>query len=162
TGLYFRALTDGLSPIPLIPDEIRSRWRSRASEEGAPALHAVLKERDPEMAARLNRTDPQRVVRALEVLEATGVSLARWQEKPGEPVVRLEDGHAFVISREREELRQRCDARFGLMMQGGAVDEVRALMQLGLSAELPVMRALGVRPLAELIAGKLSAEEAAE
>lgn len=162
TGLYFKALTDGLSPIPVIPDEIRTRWRARASGEGAPALHAILNERDPEMAARLRPTDPQRIVRALEVLEATGVSLARWQEMPGDPVVRVADAHTVVISRDREELRARCDARFDAMLERGAIEEVRALLQLGLDPSLPVMRALGVKPLAALIEGRLSAAEAAE
>ncbi len=162
TGLYFKALTDGLSPIPPIPEEIRSRWRSRASEEGAPALHAILTERDPEMAARLRPSDPQRIVRALEVHEATGLSLARWQERPGEPALEVEDGRAFVVSREREDLRQRCDARFDAMMAAGAVDEVRALLGLGLDPDLPVMRALGVKPLAGLIDGRWTTAEASD
>jgi tRNA dimethylallyltransferase len=162
TGLYFKALTEGLSPIPPIPDEIRARWRACAGEEGAAALHAILAERDPEMAARLRPTDPQRLVRALEVLEATGTSLARWQEEPGEPVVRVEDGRAVVVAPERDVLRQRIDARFDRMMAHGAVEEVRALLQLALSPELPVMRALGVGSLARLIAGEASPAEAAE
>jgi tRNA dimethylallyltransferase len=162
TGLYFKALTEGLSPIPPIPDEIRARWRACAGEEGAAALHAILAERDPEMAARLRPTDPQRLVRALEVLEATGTSLARWQEEPGEPVVRVEDGRAVVVAPERDVLRQRIDARFDRMMAHGAVEEVRALLQLALSPELPVMRALGVGPLARLIAGEASPAEAGE
>jgi tRNA dimethylallyltransferase len=160
TGLYFKALTHGLSPVPSIPQEIRNRWRRRATEEGAPALHTVLAARDPEMAARLRPSDPQRVVRALEVLEATGLSLARWQEKPGEPAVRLKDVHAVVVSREREDLRRRCDVRFDAMLAAGAVEEVGALLQLGLDPDLPVMRALGVRPLAAMIEGRLTADEA--
>lgn len=162
TGLYFKALTDGLSPIPPIPDEIRARWRTRAGEEGPAALHAILTERDPEMAARLRPTDPQRIVRALEVFEATGLSLARWQEKPGEAALEVEDGRAFVVSRDRDELRRRCDDRFDDMMAAGAVEEVRALLALGLDPDLPVMRALGVRPLAGLVEGRLSVDEASE
>ena len=162
TGLYFKALTEGLSPVPAIPDEIRMRWRDRASEEGPGPLHAILSERDPEMAARLRPTDPQRLVRALEVLEATGVSLARWQEKSGQPVVQLEHARTFVVLREREDLRERCDARFDLMMHQGALEEVRALVALGLDPELPVMRALGVRPLAGLLAGEIGLERATQ
>lgn len=162
TGLYFKALTEGLSPIPPIPEEIRSHWRARANEEGAPALHAVLAERDPEMAARLQPSDPQRIVRALEVQEATGLSLARWQERPGDPALKIEDGRAFVVSRDREELRRRCDARFDAMIAAGAVEEVRALLGLGLDPDLPVMRALGVKPLAALIEGRLTAAEASD
>jgi tRNA dimethylallyltransferase len=162
TGLYFKALTDGLSPVPPIPDEIRAYWRSRASAEGAAAMHAILTERDPVMAARLRPTDPQRLTRALEVLEATGVSLATWQELPGDPVVPVREGRAFVISRDRDELKQRCDARFDGMIAEGAVEEVRALMQLGLAPDLPVMRAVGVKPLAGLTEGRLTLDEAAE
>lgn len=162
TGLYFKALTEGLSPIPQIPDEIRARWRQAAGEEGAAALHAVLAERDPEMAARLRPTDPQRIVRALEVLEATGRSLARWQEIPGEPAITIGEGRAFVVAPSREEMRRRIDARFDAMLAEGALDEVRALVGLGLDPDLPAMRALGVKPLAELLAGRMAKEEAAE
>lgn len=162
TGLYFKALTEGLSPIPQIPDEIRARWRQAAGEEGAAALHAILAERDPEMAARLRPTDPQRIVRALEVLEATGISLARWQEIPGEPAVTIGEGRAFVVAPSREEMRGRIDARFDAMLVGGALEEVRTLVGMGLDPELPVMRALGVKPLADLLAGKMGREEAAE
>lgn len=162
TGLYFKALIEGLSPVPSIPEPVRAHWRSRASEEGAASLYEVLKSRDPEMASRLKPTDPQRIVRALEVLEATGISLARWQEQPGEPVVAVREGHAIVVSPERDELRRRCDSRFDAMMEAGAVEEVRELLDLELNPELPVMRALGVKPLAELLARRLSREHAAE
>lgn len=162
TGLYFMALTEGLSPIPPVPDDIRSHWRSRAAEIGPAALHAELAARDPVMAARLRPTDPQRLVRALEVLDATGVSLAEWQAKPGEPVVHVEEGRAFVVSRDRDDLFARCDARFDAMLAEGALDEVRALLQLGLSRDLPVMRALGVAPLADQIAGATTPAAAAE
>ncbi len=162
TGLYFKALTEGLSPIPQIPADIRSKWREAAVEQGAAALHAVLQARDPVMAARLKPTDPQRIVRALEVQEATGRSLAEWQQIPGEPFVRVEEGRAFVVAPSREEMRARIDARFDDMLAQGALDEVRALMQLDLGDDLPVMRALGVKPLRDLLVGGTGLEEAAE
>jgi tRNA dimethylallyltransferase len=162
TGLYFKALLEGLSPMPAIPDEIRAGWRARASEEGPAALHASLATRDPEMAARLRPTDPQRLVRALEVLDATGVSLARWQERPGVPLAQAVPGRAFVVAPEREVLRARIDARFDAMLANGAADEVRALLQHGWSPEQPVMRALGVAPLAGMLAGRLTPCEAAD
>ncbi len=162
TGLYFKALTEGLSPIPAIPEEIRTRWRETAADDGAAALHRILAERDPEMAARLRPTDPQRLARALEVLEATGRSLAEWQALPGEPVLTVAEGRALVVAPDREEMRRRTDVRFDAMMTAGAVDEVRALMQLGLDTDLPVMRALGVKPLSDFVSGRASAVEAAE
>lgn len=162
TGLYFKALLEGLSPIPKVPDEIRKRWRKAASDEGPAALHALLATRDPEMAARLRATDPQRIARALEVLDATGVSLARWQETPGDPALQLADTLPLVVSPPRDELRRRIDLRFDRMMNEGAADEARALMERGLDPELPVMRALGVRPLIEMGQGALSRNDAAE
>ena len=162
TGLYFKTLIEGLSPIPAVPDDVRAHWRGEADRIGAAALHAILSDRDPLMAERLKPTDPQRLVRALEVLDATGRSLAEWQQDPGEPVLRAEDTRRFVIMPDREELRRRCDARFDLMMSGGALEEVRALVTLGLDPDLPVMRALGVRPLAELLAGEINLEDATQ
>jgi tRNA dimethylallyltransferase len=161
TGLYFKALIDGLSPVPAIPDDVRSAWRTTAAEIGASELHAILASRDPEMAARLRPTDPQRVTRALEVLEATGRSLAYWQTLPGTAVLKSEDVERYVVSVERDELYRRCDARFERMLEGGALAEVEALAALGLPPGLPVMGALGVRPLMQLLAGNMSREDAA-
>lgn len=162
TGLYFKVLLEGLSPIPRVPNEIRDRWRAEADRVGAAALHVILARRDPEMASRLNPTDPQRVTRALEVLEATGRSLAHWQTIPGEPVLREDETVRLVVSPERDDLYRRIDARFDTMLLGGALDEVTALRKLELSPELPVMRALGVRPLIQHLAGDVTAEAAAE
>lgn len=162
TGLYFKALLEGLSPIPQIPDDIRNHWRAEAELKGPAALHAVLAVRDPVMAARLKPTDPQRIVRALEVLEATGKSLAEWHEVPGEPVIKESETVRFVMSVDRGELHRRCDARFEAMMKAGAVEEVAAIAAQGLDPSLPVMRALGVAPLIELIAGKVSRKDAVE
>ena len=162
TGLYFKALLEGLSPIPRISDEIRARWRKAAAEKGSAALHDMLAVRDPVMAGRLRPTDPQRIVRALEVIEATGVSLARWQEMPGEPALQLAEVLPLVVSPPREELRKRIDGRFDAMMRDGALDEVEALARLALDPDLPVMRALGVRPLIAHLEGGVGRIEAAE
>jgi tRNA dimethylallyltransferase len=160
TGLYFKTLLEGLSPVPPVPDEIRSHWRGEAERIGAAALHAVLEERDPVMAGRLQATDPQRIVRALEVLESSGRSLADWQERPGAPVLATDEALRFVVTLARDELYRRCDARFERMIEAGALPEVERLAALGLDAGPPVMRALGVRPLLELLAGKATREEA--
>lgn len=161
TGLYFKTLTDGLSPIPEIPAGVRRLWRDKALEIGPVALHAELQRRDPDMAARLEPGDSQRITRSLEVLEATGRSLALWQTLPGEPVLGPEfDSHRFVLMPDRAELYRRTDARFDAMMAAGALAEVEALAALRLDPGLPVMRALGVRPFVQLIAGEVSPEAA--
>lgn len=160
TGLYFKALLEGLSPIPQVPDEIRKHWRSEAERQGSDALHAILKDRDPQMAERLVPSDPQRLVRALEVLEATGVSLAEWQRTPGEPVLKEDETVGLVVAPERESLNRRIDARFDAMMAEGALEEVRALAALDLDPSLPVMGALGVRPLMQYLQGKIDLDAA--
>jgi tRNA dimethylallyltransferase len=113
------------------------------------------------MAGRLRPSDPQRVIRALEVLDATGRSLAQWQSEPGESVISEEQTLRFFVSPPRETLYARIDARFDAMLEMGATDEVSALAILGLDPGLPVMRALGVMPLIQMQAGKMSREDAA-
>lgn len=162
TGLYFQALLKGLSPIPAIPDAVRSHWRGVAAEMPVGDLYRLLAERDPHMAARLRPTDPQRVTRALEVLDATGHSLAYWQAQPGTPVLAEEDTERFVLQPDRDALYGRCDGRFDAMLESGALDEVKALVALGLDAELPLMRAVGVPPLVAHLAGEISLAVAVE
>jgi tRNA dimethylallyltransferase len=160
TGLYFAALLTGLSPIPAADPEVRAFWRAEAARRPAPELHALLSERDPEMAARLMPTDPQRIVRALEVLESTGRSLAAWQREPGRPVLDAAETVRLLVLPERKGHGATIDARFDVMLAAGALDEVRGLLAAGLSAALPIMRALGVGPLAALLKGALTAEDA--
>jgi tRNA dimethylallyltransferase len=162
TGLYFKALTEGLSPIPEIPAEIRAQWRTRAVREGAAQLHLVLSQRDPEMARRLQQTDTQRLTRALEVLEATGRSLAHWQAVPGVPLLALQATIPVVIDLPRAMLHARCDRRFDAMVEAGAADEVRGLLGLGIDQSLPVFGALGVAAIAEWIQGRSTREAAVE
>ena len=160
TGLYFMALLEGLSPVPAIPEAVRVHWRGEAERLGAAGLHGVLAARDPGMAAALRPSDPQRVTRALEVLEATGVSLAVWQRTPGEPVIAAEVCERVVIQPERAELYARADARFDAMIAGGALDELARLGARNLDPGLPVMRALGVPQLMQHIHGEVALLEA--
>ena len=160
TGLYFKALTEGLAPVPDIPAEIRAHWRERSEQLGRDALHAELAARDPAMAARLGPADPQRIVRALEVIDATGVSLAEWQGGNAMPLLAPGDALRLVIAPEREPLYAAIDARFDRMIEDGALDEVRALLGLELDPGLPAMRAHGVRELAAYLSGALTREEA--
>ncbi|HRD75988.1 MAG TPA: tRNA (adenosine(37)-N6)-dimethylallyltransferase MiaA [Hyphomicrobiaceae bacterium] len=162
TGFYLKALLSGLSPIPDVSREIRKRWRDAVSERGGPALHAVLAERDPVMAARLDPTDGQRIARALEVLEASGRSLREWQAIPGRPVIEAARSVRLVLSSERAWLVARARHRLGTMIRDGALDEVRALDGRGLDRSLPIFGALGMRPLAEHLAGRQSLADAIE
>jgi tRNA dimethylallyltransferase len=148
TGLYLRALIEGLSPIPEIPAELRAAARQRLAELGPAGLHAELAHRDPPMAARLRPTDRQRLLRAWEVLAATGRSLGDWQRQPGVglaaeglPLVRL------ALLPGREALYEACNARFVAMLERGALAEAAALAALQLDPDLPAMKALGVREL---------------
>lgn len=160
TGLYFKALLEGLSPIPEIPDDVRARWREQARSSSAEDLHRLLGERDPRMAALLRPSDPQRLVRALEVFEATGRSLAQWHDAPGQPLLHAGDVALIFVTRPRETLYARIEARFDAMIGAGALDEVRALVRQDLDSGLPVMRALGVRPLGQYLRGEMSQDEA--
>ncbi|GAB4236355.1 MAG: tRNA (adenosine(37)-N6)-dimethylallyltransferase MiaA [Methyloligellaceae bacterium] len=162
TGLYFRALLEGLSPVPDIPEEIRAFWRAEGERRTAPELHAILAARDPVMAERLRPSDRQRIIRALEVLETSGTSLAVWQQQPGRPVLAPERVARYFIARERAALYQRIDRRFDAMIAAGALEEVRALAARSLSPQLPVMRAVGVQSLLAHLRGASSLEEAVE
>jgi tRNA dimethylallyltransferase len=160
TGLYFKALLEGLSPVPPIPPEIRARCRALADTVGVAAVRAVLAKVDPNIVVRLDPTDAQRLVRALEVYEATGRPLSDWQRDPGVATIDVDCAIKLVVDRPRAALQGRADQRFDLMMQSGALDEMRGLAALTLSPDLPLMRALGVRPLLDHLAGGLSREAA--
>jgi tRNA dimethylallyltransferase len=160
TGLYFKALLEGLAPVPDIPPELRAHWRARAETLGAGELHRDLETRDPLMAAKIRPSDTQRVVRALEVIDATGVSLAEWQGANGPPLLDPGAARKLVIAPEREALYAAIDARFERMIETGALEEVRSLLALGLDDGLPAMRAHGVRELRAYLTGAASLEEA--
>ena len=159
TGLYIRSLMQGLSPIPDVPDEVRTTVRRLLAELGNAAFHAHLMGRDRAMAERLNPGDSQRMVRALEVLEATGRSLADWQAEPLEGGVAAR-WHSIALLPERDRLYAACDSRFQSMVAAGALDEVRAVTALGLDPSLPAMKVLGLRELAAHVAGETTLEEA--
>ncbi|MEO1283070.1 MAG: tRNA (adenosine(37)-N6)-dimethylallyltransferase MiaA [Pseudomonadota bacterium] len=160
TGLYFRVLLEGLSPIPTIPQEVRDKWRSESVERPVEDLHRVLLERDPLAAERLQSTDTQRIVRALEVIDGTGKSLVSWQSEPTQPFIPPGDCECLLIERSREDLHRRCDARLEQMFAEGAPEEVLALQALQLEASHMIMRALGVRPLLSHSLGEISLDEA--
>ena len=160
TGLYFAALLQGLSPVPDIPAEIRKHWREEAASLSAQALHDQLSKSDPVMAARLSPTDPQRIVRALEVIDATGVSLSDWQEQGGAPVLDKGAVIKLVVAPEREAVYAAIDARFDQMLEAGALEEVAALAARKLDSNLPLMRAHGVPELMACLAGEMPLDDA--
>ncbi len=155
TGLYFRALTGGLSDMPVIPDDVRERVRARLAVEGAEALHRELATRDTETAGRLMVGDGQRIVRALEVVEATGKSISTFQSASGPAVIDPERAEKIVVLPDRAVLAARIDRRFGLMLKAGAVDEVKALLAQNLSQAMPVMKAIGVPQITAMLAGEM-------
>ncbi len=162
TGMYFRALRHGLAPVPPIPAAVRVAARAQLEAEGTDVLHAKLAVRDPESAARLSPGDSQRILRAWEVLEATGRSLAAWQREPaadGAPAGHLVE---LVIEPARDVLYAACDARFAEIVAQGGVEEAGAIAALDLEPALPAMKAVGLRELIGLAAGRITREEALE
>ncbi len=162
TGLYFKALTGGLSDMPPIPADIRERYRQRLIEEGSAPLHQELQARDPAMATVLKPADGQRIVRALEVLEATGSSIRTYQTTSGPMIIDPDRAQKLVVLPERSILHERINRRFENMMQSGAVEEVQALLSLDLPPDSTALKAIGVSQIAEMLAGRMSQEDVTE
>lgn len=162
TGLYFRALTGGLSEMPDIPPFVRERWRYHLLEDGVTKLHAILLRRDPQAAMGIRNTDSQRVVRALEVLDASGRSILEWQAIRTEPLVDMATARCGVLDIPRAELVERIDRRLDAMVEQGALDEVRELLALRLGDAQPAMKAIGVREFRDAMEGRVSLPEAVE
>jgi tRNA dimethylallyltransferase len=167
TGLYFKALMEGLAPVPHIPRELRHALREEAERVEAPVLHARLALVDPDMAARLKPQDTQRILRALEVVEATGQSLRTYQlsqEKENKTTLLFGHRpiHKLFLSWPRDELVDRIHTRFDGMIEGGALEEVSHLMARALDPSLPVMRAHGVPWLIKALRDEVSLQTAIE
>lgn len=161
TGLYFKALTEGLAAVPPIGDEVKTRVVEMSAGLASPQLHELLTARDPEDAVRIRPSDRARIVRALEVMEATGRSLLSWQmTEASAPLVDLDTAAAIVVAPERSVLHRRISERTARMIADGAIDEVDSLMGMGLAPELPAMKAIGVRELASHRRGDTSLDEA--
>ena len=158
TGLYLKAFAEGLNAMPEVPAAVRETARSELAALGNAAFHARLAERDPAMGARLAPGDSQRLLRAWEVLTATGRSLAEWQAAPAAPAP-----YRFAklcLLPPREALYASCDARLEAMLAEGVVEEVAALLALKLDPALPVMKAVGVPEFAACLAGEIDLETA--
>jgi tRNA dimethylallyltransferase len=161
TGLYFKALTRGLSAVPPVAAEVREMVRARLERDGVEALHAALALRDPESAARLNLRDRTRIARALEVIEATGRPLADWHREGQPPLLTEGDYQALFLAPDRETLYARIDSRFDVMLTKGALEEVEALAARRLDPLLPAMKAHGVPALIRYLKGEITRDDAA-
>src|SRR6185503_17669441 len=162
SGLYFKALTRGLSAVPPIPAEVRDGVRARLERDGVEALHTELAQRDPVSAERLKPRDRTRIARALEVIEATGRSLTDWHREGLPPLLPRSEFSALFLAPEREQLYARIDARFDAMLAAGALGEVATLASRNLDSLLPAMKAHGVPALIRHLKGEITREAAAE
>ncbi|MEA3534511.1 tRNA (adenosine(37)-N6)-dimethylallyltransferase MiaA [Rhizobium sp. CC-YZS058] len=159
TGLYFKALTGGLSAMPPVPAALREALRAELAAQGAAALHDALSRDDAEAAARIRPGDGQRILRALEVKRASGRSILAFQAESGPVLVDPDRALKLVVEPERALLRQRIDRRFSTMLEEGAVEEVKRVLALELSPDLPVMKAIGVPQIAAMLAGTMTREQ---
>ena len=162
SGLYFKALTRGLSAVPPVPSGVREGVRARLEQHGVEALHAELSQRDPLSAERLKPRDRTRIARALEVLEATGRSLTDWHRDGLPPLLPPGQFRALFLAPERDALYARIDARFDAMLETGALQEVASLGARHLDPLLPAMKAHGVPALLRHLAGEITLRQAAE
>jgi tRNA dimethylallyltransferase len=158
TGLYLRALLEGLAPVPPVSAGAREAARALHTRLGGAAFREALAALDPETAERLNAGDRQRLIRAYEVVAATGRPLSSWRREHEE--VPLQRAAAILLLPPRAALYAACDARLLAMMEEGAPAEVEALLRRGLDPSLPAMKAVGVRELAGLLAGRSTREAA--
>jgi tRNA dimethylallyltransferase len=162
SGLYFKALTRGLSAVPPIPPDVREAVRARLERDGVEALHAELARRDAVSAERLKPRDRTRVARAFEVIEATGRSLPDWHRDGLPPLLPEGTFRALYLAPERDALYARIDARFEAMLAAGALEEVERLAARKLDPLLPAMKAHGVPALIRHLRGEITRDEASE
>ena len=164
SGLYIKALIDGFSPIPNVPDDVRAKAIARQTELGNPAFHAELQSRDPVMAARFHPSHTARLVRAWEVLEATGKSLSEWQAMPKQTPPAHWRFDVTCVMPDRDTLNARCDGRFDSMMRSGVMEEIQGFaddLDAGrISAGALINKALGARSLLSYLKGALGKDEA--
>lgn len=162
TGLYIKALLEGLSDIPDIPGEMREQAQSLFQELGPEAFHGRLFEVDPQSAERLPPTDTQRLIRAYEVFLATGAPLSHWHDAPPANPPLAAAVQLIVLEPPRDALYAACNGRFELMIKAGALEEVRGLMTEDLDPSLPAMKALGVPPLIAHLRDEMTLEAAVD
>ena len=156
TGLYVRTLLDGIAPIPEVDAELRAAVRNMPVADA----YAALQEKDPQAATALAPTDSSRITRALEVVESTGRSILSWHRDKVGGIADDVSLKPLLLLPPRDWLYERCDKRFDMMFTGGAVEEVAALLERRLPDDAPVMRAIGVREIAAMLAGATTRDQA--
>lgn len=155
TGLYFKALTEGLAATPPIPPDVRAELEQRLLRDGAPGLHGDLAIRDPKAAALLSPNDAPRILRALEVFEATGESILVWRDRNDPPALKAGAWAGVALAPPRADLYTRIDARFAAMLEAGVLEEVSALAAHKLDPLLPCMKAHGAPALMAHLRGDM-------
>jgi len=160
TGLYLKALIEGIAPVPTIDAQLRNRLRRALDEDGAAALHARLARQDVDGAAAIRKSDPQRILRALEVLEQTGQPLRAWQARQASQSPPTLQFAQILVLPELEAVYAACETRFDRMLAAGAANEAKRIAALGLDPALPAMKAVGLAPLVAMHAGEIDAAEA--
>jgi len=159
TGLYFRALTQGLAEIPSVPEEARRRAQADFATMGEDAFRDRLAAHDPEAAQRIASGDRQRLTRAWEVFSATDTALSAWQAA-ATPMLSRDIWRAVALEPPRDALYGRCDARLDAMVEAGVIAEISALVARKLDPELPIMKAVGVREFSAYLRGAMPLDEA--
>ena len=166
TGFYLKALMEGLSPIPEIPDEVRASASALMDDVGIEKFHTLLQEKDPKTAAQIDPMNPQRNIRAWEVFDHTGRSLADWQNEPMEGAPDGWNFHVTAIVPNRDKQIQNIHKRLEVMVDQGILDEVRALDSLIQSGMVPedalIIKAHGFRPFRRYLNGEWGLDEAIE
>ncbi|WP_039758161.1 tRNA (adenosine(37)-N6)-dimethylallyltransferase MiaA [Bartonella queenslandensis] len=162
TGLYFRALLEGISKIPHIPDVVRQKWRLLLDKEGAESLYRQLLQIDAVVAEKISSQDGQRIVRALEVYDATGEKLSWWQKQKTTPLIVPSCAEKILLMQPRALLYERIHKRLDSMIERGALEEVVAMKKLMLSPSLPAMKAIGIPEFMAYLDGYRSFENALE
>lgn len=161
TGLYFRALLQGMADIPAVPPEVSNAVQSMLEQDGIHALRREAERLDPRAAKRVLGDDPQRLLRIVSVATGTGRSLSAWQAET-HPIVPLRFAKYCALTPPRDVLYSRIDDRYDAMLRGGGLDEAKAIFARGLDETLPVMKAIGLRQLRGYFSGLTSLDEAIE
>ena len=162
TGLYFKALLEGLAEIPDVPLTIKEKWQDIAQNTVPEKLHDQLMQVDQKTAEKLNINDRQRILRALEVFDATTKPLSAWQDQKTTPLLQDMTIEKILLLPERALVYDRIERRFDHMVENGAFDEVRKLDDLQLDSTLPAMKAIGVPEFINVLNGRETMESAIE